>query len=106
MNARSRLAVAGTSIVWATGCWTVYGLDKYTTARDAAAPSSSALEPSPTSGGQEASVPDAGPASCDAEQTASPAAACTSAICVPFQNSARIQGYVPGAPLPAGSKRE
>ncbi|MGA7119281.1 MAG: hypothetical protein WBY94_04245 [Polyangiaceae bacterium] len=100
MNARSWLALAGTSIAWAPGCWTVYGLEKYTTARDAGVPSSAASDPSPASeADQEASAEDAAP--CDADQTTSPAAACTNATCVPFDNTARIQGYMPGAPLPS-----
>ena len=110
MRARhiSCIAIAVVPVA-AAGCESLYHLDEYSTA-DAAAPAAPlANDDGSPSRGLDASS--AQPGDAGADQCANPldgtfANACTSAICVPFDNVARIEGFSADAgppPLPEAS---
>ncbi|MGD0673886.1 MAG: hypothetical protein ABSC94_00615 [Polyangiaceae bacterium] len=117
MKARLWWAMAGVSVAWEAGCSTLYDLDKYSTgdaavtsgvgnfpivgSADAGVPGADASSASAIDAAADSSTSDGGPNSCGSQGGGNALVGCTNAVCVPFDNSTRIQGYVADAALPA-----
>ncbi len=103
MKARAWLAIFGTWVAYGTGCSTLYELDKYSVDEGATSPGTgSPPEGGPGSdGGVLPADAQPGGDACSWQGTPTGAGSCTGAICLPFDNAARIQGFANDASLPA-----
>jgi len=102
MQMKTRLWVATLGAIAASGgCSTLYDLD-YSTG-NASSAANDPQEAGISNGDAIAALTpanDGGLGACVDTDSATLNAACTNALCIPFDNTMRIQGYVPGSMLP------